>query len=337
MRPFLPVALSVALPPAASPAASPAAARRRRTGAAPRVWLGLALLGFGCTGDLKDSGGDGGEDGVSDGSSDDGGDDGADDGGGDGGGAQRVEAVLDASCPEDRRIGRLTLMGWSGDSPLSLDGAVLDGVHPWSQPPALEGGGCAFHTFDAAACGPCPGGTICAADGACVEPPRSLKDVVVEVLRDGETERFNADPTTGALFGTLAGVSDRVALRVLWAGVEVIGPEMDVPDGLLADPRVSFAGEADLPGAMTARWTPRGDGSSVGTLININHHAAGPTFTTCRVAEASGGFDATAPMIDPLAVSTGLEFQGLDHMRVAAAELDAGCVELRVMTRVFAR
>jgi hypothetical protein len=304
--------------------------------------LGLALAGVGCAGAAKDSG-PSGADGASDGGSDgalDGVGDGASDGasdGGDGGGAERVEATLGASCAEERRIGRVTLMGWGGDSPLSLDGTVLEAPHPWSQAPALEGGGCAFHTFDAAACGPCPGGTICAADGACVEEPRTRKDVQVEVIRDGATERFEADPTTGALYGTLGAVTARASLRVQWAGVEIIGPEMNVPDGGIVEPRVRFEGEADRPGAMTVAWSPRGDGSQVGTLIHINHHAAGPTFTTCRVPESDGGFGATAAMIDPLAVSTGLEFQGLDHMQTAAAELEGGCVELRVMSRVFAR
>lgn len=324
------------------PSSSPALRCPRplaRALARPRAGaLALALLGPACAGGEKGADSEGsGEDGAADGASD-GASDGGDGGGGDGGGAQRVEAVLGARCPEARRVGRVTLMGWSAGSPLSVDGQVLEAVHPWSQPPALEGGGCAFHTFDAGACGPCPGGEVCGADGACVAPPRTRKDVSVEVLGDGGLERFSADPTTGAVYGSLATVTARASLRLSWAGVEIVGPEMIVPDGGLVEPRVSFEGEADRPGAMTARWTPRGDGSQVGTLININHHAAGPTFTSCLVPEDAGGFEATAAMIDPLAVSTGLEFQGLDHTQVAAAELAGGdCVELRVMTRVFAR
>jgi hypothetical protein len=34
-------------------------------------------------------------------------------------------------------------------------------------------------------------------------------------------------------------------------------------------------------------------------------------------------------MIDPLAVSTGLEFQGVEHMFVAAAQTPQGCVDFR--------
>jgi hypothetical protein len=34
-------------------------------------------------------------------------------------------------------------------------------------------------------------------------------------------------------------------------------------------------------------------------------------------------------MVEPLAVATGLEFQGFQHIRFAAAETARGCVEFR--------
>ena len=34
-------------------------------------------------------------------------------------------------------------------------------------------------------------------------------------------------------------------------------------------------------------------------------------------------------MIDPLAVVTGLEFQGLQHVQTAAIDLDEGCVDVQ--------
>jgi hypothetical protein len=40
-------------------------------------------------------------------------------------------------------------------------------------------------------------------------------------------------------------------------------------------------------------------------------------------------------MINPLAVVTGLEFQGLHHEFVAAATTPSGCVEFRFGTQIF--
>ena len=41
-------------------------------------------------------------------------------------------------------------------------------------------------------------------------------------------------------------------------------------------------------------------------------------------------------MIDPLSVVTGLEFQGLEHVFVAAATTPAGCIEFRFGARIYA-
>lgn len=42
-----------------------------------------------------------------------------------------------------------------------------------------------------------------------------------------------------------------------------------------------------------------------------------------------------AEMVDPLAVETGLEFQGLEHAFVAAATTPQGCVEFRFGEQLF--
>ena len=59
------------------------------------------------------------------------------------------------------------------------------------------------------------------------------------------------------------------------------------------------------------------------------------TFTMCVVAAAECSFEVGQAMLQPLAVSTGLEFQPVDHVRFAAAETELGCVEFRFIVRQF--
>ena len=103
------------------------------------------------------------------------------------------------------------------------------------------------------------------------------------------------------------------------------------PGGL--DYVLTLEGDSMAPGALDLSWTPQADGALVTTLISINHHAAGPTLTACAAATAAGNLRADAEMIDPLAVVTGLEFQGANHVNVAAAWTEEGCVELRYGTQ----
>jgi hypothetical protein len=70
-------------------------------------------------------------------------------------------------------------------------------------------------------------------------------------------------------------------------------------------------------------------------VIPINHHIGGPTFTRCIALESEEGFTASAEMIDPLSVVTGLEFQGLSHEHAVAVQVDGGCVQLTSGTRVY--
>ena len=54
--------------------------------------------------------------------------------------------------------------------------------------------------------------------------------------------------------------------------------------------------------------------------------------------DPAGTFDlmhVDGDMLTPLAVVTGLEFQGLEHQRVAAAETPLGCVEFRFTTKQY--
>jgi hypothetical protein len=87
-------------------------------------------------------------------------------------------------------------------------------------------------------------------------------------------------------------------------------------------------GDNSAPDALDVTWDGPDDGF-VFTHIPINHHAAAPTFTECWTPASEHMLHIDDAMLDPLAVETGLEFQGVDHVQVAAAQTPAGCVELR--------
>ena len=97
----------------------------------------------------------------------------------------------------------------------------------------------------------------------------------------------------------------------------------------------TLEGGYDAPTSLDVAWSTSAVGTDVFTHIPINHHAGGPTFTECTVPASSGGFTVGEAMLAPLAVSTGLEFQGLEHVRFAAAETPAGCVEVRFTERHY--
>jgi hypothetical protein len=102
--------------------------------------------------------------------------------------------------------------------------------------------------------------------------------------------------------------------------------------GPLAGYSLNIAGTNEAPETVTVAWAPDGSDAHVFTHIPINHHAAGPTFTECTVPASAGGFVVEAPMLVPLAVVTGLEFQSVQHVRFAAANTAVGCVEFRLLT-----
>jgi hypothetical protein len=162
-----------------------------------------------------------------------------------------------------------------------------------------------------------------------------VKDAWVELASGAQTQTVQADAVTGQLYGQVTiGDGSAYSLRLGWGDVEITVPELTMPVAPF-DGEVTMEGDYDAPGALAATWTPRSDGAFVGTKININHHAAGPTFTVCQAPGDAGGFAATATMINPLAVSTGLEFQGIDVHQIASAWVRGGCVEVRMGKRHY--
>lgn len=231
-----------------------------------------------------------------------------------------------AVCALGERIGLVEI--WSGGGVGSVSGTIYDKADPWIGPAELENASCAFHRFSTTSCGTCEGDEVCSFDGECVAPRLAHTDAVLDVTAAGETVSITADPITGMLYGDVDGDADLV-LRLRYGDVDVELPAVayaPAPEGLV----VVGEGDAMAPESVDASWTPRDDGSRVRTVIPINHHAAGPTFTACDVPTNAGNLHADAGMLVPLATITGLEFQGLDVSHTAAVHLDAGCIEFRI-------
>jgi CRP-like cAMP-binding protein len=237
---------------------------------------------------------------------------------------------LGAACPLSDRIGEIALVTY-GDPKVYVQGQVWDKPDPWVGPPTLSTETCDFHQFTVTGCGTCDSTEVCSFDGACV-PQRRALPVTLSLTTDGATETFTSDVTTGKLYGEAGASGSAYTLAFTVEGQTVEIPESTIAaslEGLV----VTVEGHSMAPGALTATWTP-GVGR-VRTIIPINHHAAGPTFTRCDVPSETGTFHADAEMITPLAVVTGLEFQGVEVANAAAAWVDVGCVDVRLGTSIY--
>ena len=319
-----------------------------------------------------DAGDTGGSDGASDGDTDDGGDDTASDGDtandsgdgdsgdsdtgdtgdtaddgdtgdtasdgdteSDGGDGDVVAAVPGVRCALSERVAQIDLEA-IGNGTFYLNGWITDRPDPWFGEPEWVEGACSFHRFDpTAACEPCAPGALCSVDGTCVPAPKAVPGAVVTLAASGATQDFSAADESGYLYGPVTLAGDRFSLALTIGDVRVTVAEMTVP-GALADLTGNLEGDYDAPTRLSLSWSTTGlTDSTAFTRIPINHHAAGPTFAECALPASTGALEVGEAMLAPLAVITGLEFQGLDHVRFAAAETPAGCVEIRYLQRNY--
>lgn len=241
---------------------------------------------------------------------------------------------LGAVCPLGERIGEVTILAVDEVS-ASLYGRIFDKPDPWIGPAELDNGSCAYHAFQPGGCQDCSAPQVCAYDGSCVDPRLAFTDATLTV-DDGSGEVvIEADPITGDLYGGVAADVAAITLTLHFGTVDVALP----PLGLAADlPDLTtmLQGDSTAPTAFDATWTARDDDSRVHTVIPINHHAQGPTFTVCDVPSSAGAFHADEGMLAPLAVVTGLEYQGTWVSNTAAVHTALGCVDVRLGREVDA-
>jgi hypothetical protein len=237
------------------------------------------------------------------------------------------EATLGVSCAPTELAGWVTLA--PANDQLYLGGVVYNAPQPLTGVPTIDNQHCAFHHYDSSGCATCEAPLVCAGDGSCVPQPVAFGDLHVVARADGVTEFAESDPTTGLLSAQFDGEDKVWALELNFGQDRVTVPAMPVADGAIGVTVAVESSDETAPGALTVSWTPAADGSVVRTEVPINHHAAPGTFTRCEADVATGSFTASAEMVDPLAVITGLEFQGVEHLQVASAQTSVGCVELR--------
>jgi hypothetical protein len=235
-----------------------------------------------------------------------------------------VEAVPGARCEPAERIGIVEVTEGRG-----VRADIRDKSDPWVTDPAESDSACELHAFVVQQCDGCGDEEICDIDAHCTAIPRRDPDARLVVRSGGDEQVFDADPATGDLAGDITLAGDRFAIEVTAFGQTVtLTPETGVPD-LLTGFSATLRGTYDAPQGVDASWDAAPAGSHLFTRIPVNHHAAGPTFTECAIGAEAGTLDIAQEMVEPLAVATGLEFQGFQHIRFAAADTARGCVELR--------
>jgi hypothetical protein len=246
-----------------------------------------------------------------------------------------VQAVLGRRCTVASTIGVVQLAGFPAPY---VQATLFDRPDPWVGEPELVTDTCAYHHYEAGACEACAPGETCSSTSECVPEPRSVKDATLVVSTASERREYRANAELGGLYSPIdiGDESSEYSMTLRWGETTITLPPMAVASGELVGLRVSIEGDSQAPGALDVTWAPSGQGGFVRSRIPINHHAAGPTFTDCAAPENAGSLHADADMVDPLAVKTGLEFQGVEHSFIAAAETDAGCVEFRFGTPILA-
>jgi hypothetical protein len=239
-------------------------------------------------------------------------------------------------CPVEETIGVVEL--WNG-TPLSVQVFLYDRLDPWVTEAELTNSTCGFHRYTPGACAACNTGQVCSLQGQCVPERRTVKDATLQVRTGAQQRQYAADPNLGGIYSELdiGDASSAYAMTLSWAETQVTLEAMPVASGELDELSIATeSDEYDMPGALDATWQPPGDAAFVRSRIPINHHAGGPTFTECSALTSAGAFHADADMVNPLAVQTGLEFQGVDHVFIAAAQTPQGCVEFRFGARILA-
>lgn len=175
---------------------------------------------------------------------------------------------------------------------------------------------------------------MCTADGSCQPLPVPAPDVTLVLQAGAASQTLASNGSGSGAYGTVTLPGRTFSLQVKWAGRTVTLVDTTVPQAV-ADAAGKLLGSYDKPTGADVTWTPAAQGGTVFTHIPINHHAGGATFTECAVPASAGLLHVDGPMLTPLAVSTGLEFQGIAHVRFAAAQTPDGCVEVRFQTSQF--
>ena len=245
-------------------------------------------------------------------------------------------AVAGQRCTPATRIGEVVVQGQpGGTASIDASAAIADRRNSWAPGAELSDAACTFFVqAPPAYCESCPADTLCAPDATCQAMPVPATDLVLVLSAGSASQTFVASGTNGA-YGIVTLPGRTFSLEVSWSGLTVTLGDTTVPDELEGLSGTE-SGPWNAPTSLDLAWTPPAAGTSVFTHIPINHHAGGPTYTECLVPASAGSLHVDGAMLAPLAVVTGLEFQGIDHARFAAAQTPLGCVELSFRVQQYA-
>lgn len=243
----------------------------------------------------------------------------------------RIAATPGARCEPSERIGLVQI---EDQGTLYASAWVYDRTNPVYGPPASSTDTCAFYKYaPSTPCPTCELDEACGLSGLCEPLPLVRRDVVLELAHGGSSQRFESSGDYGELWGEVT-LGKTLSLTLGFGDVEVTLGETTVPDAL-SDVTGTLTGSYDDPQGLSLTWAPVAGDTEVFTHVPMNHHVAEPTFTVCATPASTGAMQIGGDMLKPLAVSTGLEFQGLEHVRFAAAETPLGCVEFRYQIRAY--
>ena len=238
-----------------------------------------------------------------------------------------THAVVGARCPLTELVGQVEIE--SSDPSVYFNAWLREGPDPTIGEPELTTAACKFYRENRSCTG-CTEMQQCSAAGTCVERVASRLGVQAALVSATERQDVVQDEW-GGLWAEV-GIAGPWAVELVIDG-HVVSTDALLPPEALVSPAVSLAGDSMAPEGLEATWQGGAADTEVFTHIHINHHVRGPTFTECSVDAPVGAMSVPGNMLMPLAAVTGLEFQGLEHQRVAAAHTPFGCIEFRWLRR----
>ncbi|MDX9723522.1 MAG: hypothetical protein RBU37_22430 [Myxococcota bacterium] len=207
-----------------------------------------------------------------------------------------------------------------------------EGTDPTIGEAALSTDACQFFQENRS-CQGCAEELVCGAAGDCVRLPKSRLGVKTMVL-SGQQQQEIAQDEWGGIWGELQLGDGPFALAIELDGHHISTDPLTPPPAL-REAKAMLQGDSMAPEGMDLSWSAGAADAFVFTHIHINHHVRGPTFTECAVDASSGSMSIHGSMLAPLAVVTGLEFQGIQHLHFAAAHTPMGCVEFRWLRQEY--
>lgn len=248
-------------------------------------------------------------------------------------GTEMAQATLGKFCDPLERAGVITLSRRGED--LYAKGWVYASSDPFIGELKDSDANCKF--YSAMACKPGMYGHPCTETGEkntcihgeCSLPPTVIRNVVAIISNGTESDTLQLDADANPK-SELEG--ENLSMEILWSGQRIIVPPMQIPEAfenLMIEGIDNFEPKNLVD--LNFSWSPPGmKGSRLFTHIPINHHAYDEgTFVECEVDAAVGKLKVVNKMLKPLAVKTGLEFQSVQHLNVASAETEEGCIEIR--------